>query len=576
MNLEVIDDLLTARNLNNPQLDILRLDANLYDTLLLQPEGEIEVNDQYIGDGSEEYEEKVKNFINLAKSENVKLAITPEYSCPWSQIERIISEDIFPAESSLWIIGCQSITKDDFLGIIENPTVEVIVEDDVLESAGSFLNPVLYFFKTRDTNDALKNVVIVQFKTAASSDPDLVERDNMIRGNKIYVLRNNLGSIHLLTYICSDALEFDEADFNQETPYMHSPFLIIHIQLNTKPSHVEIQRHRQAFFRHGSYNKEIICLNWARSTKVNSKSIDFGGSALYTKAEQLDYTDQRISSNHKNGLYYTFWGKRHTHAYYFNSDEAVYYFRNTKVSQLDAAAPTMSRTGPEISVAYYWSTFDNQWKPNEPNDGLSDLCLKYGYNLPILTSDTLNPIDKERIVALSCGRIKKRRSQDWYAIKELESFIVSDDEVIKRITFVQDPHPDAERERNDSLEKFSRLTNAILSNHANFPKCISDLFNNSRIGYIFQNGECDYDYNLNPVTHNESSASATVAFIGIAQQARSQKIYVDISALIGGDKSRRLVIWYLDDDNITRYVCDPNTPKVADAFSPGNSIMKEN
>jgi len=81
--------------------------------------------------------------------------------------------------------------------------------------------------------------------------------------------------------------------------------------------------------------------------------------------------------------------------------------------------------------------------------------------------------------------------------------------------------------------------------------------------------------NLNPVSRNGNVASATVSFIGIATEESCRQIYDNISILIGGDKSKRLVIWYLENGNI-RYICDLRIPKVADTFVPGNSIRKEN
>ena len=305
MNLEAIDVCLTERSLKNPQLDVLKPDANFYDALLLQPKGEIEATDRYIKGSSDAYEEKFRKFIGLSSRKNVKLAITPEYSCPWSLIERIISEDLFPGENSLWVLGCQSITGDDLLNIGQNSTVEVIFEKDVFNSAGNFLDPVCYLFKTRNNSSELRRVLLIQFKiNPMGNSQGFLERNNLIQGSKVYVLRNNPDSINLATFICSDLLDFSEGVF---TGYLNLPCIFIHLQLNNHPRHQDIREYRSYFFKKKDGNKEVICLNWAKGTRIPSaQEISFSGSALYVKTDELHQSDDIINSNHMRGLYYTY------------------------------------------------------------------------------------------------------------------------------------------------------------------------------------------------------------------------------------------------------------------------------
>ena len=61
---------------------------------------------------------------------------------------------------------------------------------------------------------------------------DFLERNNLIRGSKIYVLRNDATSINLATFICSDLLDFNERDFDN---YIYLPCIFIHLQLNNDP-----------------------------------------------------------------------------------------------------------------------------------------------------------------------------------------------------------------------------------------------------------------------------------------------------------------------------------------------------
>jgi len=492
---QIIDNLLQPRNLRNPTLRALEINQTLYHLLILQPRGEITATANGVSANAvSNLTEKCREFIELASQKSAELAIIPEYACPKAVINEIVESNLLPAEGNLWIISCESLTKSELNNIVARNTIEWLFEQDILNKPGNFLNAVFLFFKTRDNNGILKDVGLIQFKTSPSTD--LLERDNMICGSNVYILRNNRGSVHLITYICSDVLLFNEAEFGPNIEYIHLPLLIVHVQLNSQPRHLDIQRHRKFFLEPRSDTKEIICLNWARQTRINASVIEFGGSALYTKSGQLDNSDQRVTNNHKQGLYYTFWETRYAHSYYFNNDETVYYFQNTKVSQLAAAPAAVNRTGPEVLEAYFWNSSQNRWNLVEPNDGLVDLCSQNNYLLPIMTGGTLNPVEKERIAVLSSGRIKKPKSKEWHNIQELGFFMIQDEEIIRRVTFVQDPDPDAVAHRIEIYGRLSTLINRILNDSVNFPRCIRDLFNNSQIGYILQqDGKYDYDYN---------------------------------------------------------------------------------
>ena len=226
MTFELVETLLANKNLRNPQLEILKTDANLYDTLIIQPKGEIEATDQHVKGASDGYDEKFRKFINLARSKNVNLAITPEYSCPWNLIEEIIRDNLLPNENNLWVIGCQSITKENLRSISQNTSIDVIFDEDVLRATGNFLNSACYFFKTRNNTGVLRDVLLIQFKVSAMGNlHDFLERNNLIRGSKIYVLRNDATSINLATFICSDLLDFNERDFDN---YIYLPCIFIH------------------------------------------------------------------------------------------------------------------------------------------------------------------------------------------------------------------------------------------------------------------------------------------------------------------------------------------------------------
>lgn len=576
MNLEAIDLQLTSRNLRNPQLDILKPDANLYDFLLLQPKGEIEVTDQYIRGGSDAYDEKFTKFIDLARSKNVKLAITPEYSCPWSLIEKVISEDFFPTENSLWILGCQSITKDDLRKISQNSPVEVIFEEDVLNSTGNFLNPVCYLFKTRSNSNNLKRVLVIQFKVNPMGNlQDYLERNNIIRGNKVYVLKNDPDSVNLATFICSDLLDFNEDTF---TGYKNLPCIFIHLQLNNNPRHQDIREYRRRFFDKKDGNKEVICLNWAKGTKITSaQEISFSGSALYIKTDEVNQDDNIVNNNHTRGLYYTYWSNRYSHNYYLNCDEGVYYCKGTKVCQRSSAPSRSKRTGPEAMEVYNWNNSSNNWVLVIPDDGLIGLCGELNCDAPSLINNDLSPLEKERLLTLSCGKISGQSDgkSNWHDLKQLDFFKVTDSEIIKRITFTHDDATEAKGHRNEVVFRFSELNKTVIKNPTNFPDCVKDLRDNSHIGYFSEDNTIKYNCNLFPVNGGSRNAPATVAFLGSSTEKIARKMFDSIASWIGTYLIKRLVIWYRKDDGNIYSECIKRKPKVEDVYMARNSINRD-
>ncbi len=576
MTFELVETLLANKNLRNPQLMILQSDANLYDTLIFQPKGEIEASDQHIRGNSNGFDNKFRKFIDLARSKNVNLAITPEYSCPWSLIETILSEELMPDENNLWILGCQSINKDDLRKISQNSSIEVIFEEEVLNNlSGNFLNPTCYLFKARNNSNELRNILLIQFKINPMGNfQNYLERNNIILGTKVYVFKNDPDSINLATFICSDLLDFNENHFRG---YLNLPCIFIHLQLNNNPRNQDIREYRRYFFSKKDDTKEVICLNWARGTKISSASeIPFSGSALYVKSDEINQGDSAINSNHKNGLYYTHWANQYSHNFYFNCDEGVYYFRNTKVSQRLSAPSRSRRTGPEAMGVYGWNDSLNNWVLLSPDDGLNSLCSELDCDTPSLINQDLSPLEKERLLTLSCGKISGQSDgkSNWYDLKQLDFFKVADSEIIKRITFTHDDATEAKDHRNEVVLRFSQLNKTVIKDANNFPDCVKDLRDNSQIGYFSGESPIKYNCNLFPINGGSRNAPATVAFLGSSTEKIARKMFDRIASWIGAYLVKRLVIWYRKDDGNIYSKCMKRKPKVEDVYMLGNSINK--
>ncbi len=214
MELEYLNTYLTAKNLKVPFLEVLNPDSGFYEVLLLQVQGDIEANERFIGNKDVPLcFKKFKNFFELSLEKNVDLAVTPEYSCPWSVIDYVITEGVFPNEEKLWVLGCESITRNELKDFIKSHNQVVWIYEEELvneDTTRNFFDPLLYIFKTGDGNGHQKMIFTLQFKTthmSVQSSP--LERDNLIPGKKVYVLKNDESSIFLLTLICSDSLKFD-------------------------------------------------------------------------------------------------------------------------------------------------------------------------------------------------------------------------------------------------------------------------------------------------------------------------------------------------------------------------------
>ena len=462
---------LSEKKLSNPYLEILYPDSTRYSALLFQPCGNIETGNNFVRNKNSAHE-KFKAFFDLAIINNVNLAMSPEYSCPWETIEALIEEDKFPQKSNIWAIGCESITPKELNEKITKYTKIVwIYEEDILKKRqDGMLDPLCYFFQTfSPTTNQYKKVIVVQFKTHHMGGPPF-EPERLISGEKLYIFRNNPDSIYLITLICSDSLIFKIKDLPH---YENIKYLILHIQMNQKPFHNIFSKYRLDCYQDKETDKrEIICLNWARNSLMDSKPFsDYGGSAIYLLTDKLNMEEDRICENHDKGLYYSHWYEYDADIFYFNYDEYVFEFQNTKVSQVNDPGPNRKFKGPHIENLYMFGD-SNKWLPINKLNEKCDICnpcftLNREYCCPLKSN--LNAIEKEKLIALSIG---KATVPEWKSPKNNEFFqVISDDtravnESNNRLTFLHDPIK--KREKFKIMGNFFKFVN-IIKSEFNFP-----------------------------------------------------------------------------------------------------------
>ena len=384
MVFKFIDTVINDLNIN---LEVLTKDTNLYTILLFQHKGNFIAEATRFGN-NEDCTDKFNAFFTLAKSKNASLAVTPEYSCPWSSIEWLLeNEDRLPNQSKLWAICCESITPQEiraFKQNHENENTIVYFDENALNNggAGVLLDPLCYIFKG-EQDGINKTIILIQFKTqhmGVWSSPE--ERDKYIPGNEIYVLRNSPNSIFLFTNICSEATKFSISDaFQEQIEYRwdDNPYIILNPQMNPKPSHDYFVSFRKNISLYN--NKDLITLNWAGNTMYPGKVeplIELSKSSILFKTNDVDFDrDIMFTNNHNKGLYYMH-SKPNSHYYYLNPFAEVFFISNQKPSSAGENPALVRRTGPVAMNTYTWDLEDIDFDDiNVLDDGFADFLTEY-------------------------------------------------------------------------------------------------------------------------------------------------------------------------------------------------------
>jgi len=572
-----------GRNLQKPDLICLKQDHLLYRSLLMQLVGQIE----YDNDGirildSDLATAKFEKFIEKALEENVDLAVTPEYSCPWTSIDQFISNGQLPSDGKIWVLGCQSIKPRELSEIINNHENITWIYDEQLVSRSinenKFFDPVCLIFKTRDAQNVIRNVIIVQFKTHGFGGNGFEwERDYSIPGNTLYNLENLRPSTRLICIICSDTLQGIDFTSIENDFFKNSPLLIIHIQLNQKPFQGNYKMYRNILYSKGrmeDYDKELICLNWARNVtyfeddeeKIFNK---YGGSGLYAKTNQFNLIDSRINDNHRKGLYYTSWIDKKSNVYFLNYNEAVFLIENTKPSQVNSDPSQIQRSGPIIYKLFDWQ---NDWvEIHEIDSGFEEICN--GFETGQLNLNCLKHnreyVDVERIIQLSCGEIDVFNKEKWNSVSILKSFHVNDSEFNSRNTFTHDPDIGSNDTRKNRMRKYHFLKNILLKD----PVQIPNAFSGSELKFDkISDSKNIYLLNIHSPINGRKG---TAIYLGDKTHHEAQAFKKKIEGFFNEDhQGKQVIVWY-NDPHLNRLFEEDNKPKTNENVSKSPSSFKK-
>lgn len=572
--------------LNRPDLSCLRMNSMTYRTLLLQLREEIAYDDSGIWLADEaRAAQKFDHFFNLAIENHIELAITPEYSCPWTRLEKLLQEEKFPTRQHLWVLGMASIhpaALQEMIASHEEVTWifdRELLQESIQGSTDKFFDPLCYLFNTTDLGGSARKAIIVQFKNNPFGGADAYwERDNIILGNTFYVLRNRQESVRLITLICSDTLT--DMNFNtlEEGKYLPLPLLILHIQLNQSPFSENYKLYRNQLFSRGDKdaNKEVICLNWARKVYYNTDGgpADFNkvsGSAFYLKSTKLTRSDAQINANHKAGMYYTNWAPKRTHIYLLNFDEFVFLVENTKASELAADPTQLNRTGPKLLRTFRWA--ENQWEVQEAriDEGFGALVSvvegDQTGSLSCLSSNE-NFLEVERMIQLVSGEISSKES--WYSVSELQSFAVDDSELNNRVMSNQLGILQKDVERKRKLNNYKVLKRGIITVAGNLPVGM----NGANLGYLELGGNRDR-YLLNLHSH-DGLMHATGIYLGSIAESDAKTIQKKVADLFTDSQyGKNVLVWHETDQGRMRIPAHIALPAITEKLNKKSHSIKK-
>lgn len=234
------------------------------------------------------YPKKISSFINLAKTENSALVITPECSIPLDTIIDVIwSKDKWPQTGNLWCLCAEGCSVVDFQGIIEKlkkSTMVKLVFNDKNITYNNFVNALWYLFVIK--SDLL--CVTIQLKQKNMLDRELQhEGRGLSKGDITYIFDLNGNQTTptkniLFSLICSDAISISTAEVLNSMPNTYP--LLLNPQLNAEPFSSRFIIFRKKYFTESCVKKmRMITVNWSKNTNIdNSPDFKEAGSSYYT------------------------------------------------------------------------------------------------------------------------------------------------------------------------------------------------------------------------------------------------------------------------------------------------------
>lgn len=566
------------------ELNVLKRDTQRNSLLLYQHKGDFFADGNRIGNVDQNIAHtKFLKVLEKARQDNSDLVLSPEYSCPISIITYIIaSEDTQPLTNKIWVLGGESITKEQLgqLNDANQDNILVHFENDVLNSNKRYLDPLYYIFRGVH-KDVTKLIILIQFKTRHmgvwSGD---VERNNLIEGNNIYIIKNSNTSVRLMSFVCSEAMNV-RTDLTQQIKndilWDDMPFLILHPQINPDPSHQNFVDFRKFILE--TEKKEVISLNWGVNTFFNGNNWysargNTARSGIFFKTDELNYENNRVIRNHKKGLYFLHINKN-KFVYYFDGIPELFRIENPPVHINEGEAPQRRREGPEVTEIY---CFDNASSTFNVIQATNDKHLQFFKDRGITNNFLLNAdnsiVDKERLINISTGKVTGKLESKWCDVIYLNSFNLKEaDECNCRMTYVEDTYVSSETIRSLNCTNLIDLDKAILPDKSQYPESIKDLAHHNIILSYSQDAST-YKYKYNLTNENGEIRKATICYLGNVSVSQVKNTYDELQKLFeeGTEGKRRIVVFYKNGTDIqSKY--DESAGSITNPSNDNSSIL---
>jgi hypothetical protein len=561
MNFVFIEQIFPDISLN---LNALSRGTGRYRLALYQHEGVLSLTEGNTKLGNHDNpSNKFYSFFNKVRESNADLAMTPEYSCPWEVIRRLLDDpQQWPNDGKLWAIGAESITPKeiiDFTAQYNTNPIKVHFDESRLGENGVFFDPLVYLFRAL-VNNVPNLIVIIQFKTqhmGVRSGGD-IERDRLKAGRDVYIIRNNADSVNLLTMICSEAMNFPQAmDMAQREALVWNdrPFLILNPQVNPDPVHERFIAFRNFVFE--QEKKEIIGLNWNLNSKIGHQNLlraSGSRSGIYMTSPDIIFGDKsRMRNNHKLGMYYFYFG-RTKHAFVLNSKPHVYIIDQLSVHITEGVPQQRMRNGPELIESYSFQPNGELIKNNIVSDDHLDCLDGLHCTNPFLTNATSCVLEKERLVCLSSYMFLPKTYEDWADLDKLFSVrLLEATEINNRISYTEDISAESQKQRQLYITAINELDSIILPDKRNYPESIADLKAYPvTLGYsqdIYANNSKHIErekYRYNLVNQTGGMVKATICYLGVASLRQATEAFENIQSMFETDSMnrQRVVIFY--------------------------------
>jgi hypothetical protein len=455
-----------------------------------------------------------------------------------------------PSQGALWAFGCESIKYGELAAITQDLEPHATMLYEHLQSDEQrFVDPLAYVFTVPSVagNDPGRVVLLVQFKTFPMGDNDHFEVNGMQRGTRIYQFGGVANSLRLVSLICSDALAF----LDPQAEAVYDRALILHIQLNPQPRQDLFRQYRSRLMRFGG-DTEIICLNWAKNVfegygKKARCWKNISGSAWYLHPTTFDDRDETLMSNHRRGLYYTWFDSLRSHALFFNYEPAVFRLTATKVAHIGVPATNARRRGPQLNATRAWDEGSSSWvEQTTIADGFALVVTECGdaqKEIARVAND--NPFAAERILALSVGQIGD--SEKCYLLKQLDSCSIDLSEVVYRMTFCQDA--EAHDFRVARLRRCGRLWKILIGSLASVP-ALADFNAGFRFGWTpaspHQNVISDAGRRATIIYLGEDCNESQIETVRKRAAEYLGRTFSDPDQIV--EARERLHLWYLSED----------------------------